>query len=153
MHELDAILLCVSVLAILGLGLVALRMYWNGQERKHERDHLERMKALEMGFPLSAPPIPPARASGFRLARLMGGVVPVGAFVSSALASSAVGFHDGMWIATCIVGLGSVICGTVLACFAICPTGATSTDAASESFSGYKPAVEEDAYDVVSARG
>jgi hypothetical protein len=153
MHEAELLLL--SGLAVLGLGVFAIRMYFNGQQQKHEREHLERMKALEMGLSLPQQSVAPAQAYAYRLGLLIGGVVPVGVFVSTALASIAVGFHEGMWIAAALVGLGGVISGTVLSSImsSFGAKLATNADEASLLAAGYKPRVEDDAYDVVSARG
>jgi hypothetical protein len=76
---------------------------------------------------------------------VIGGAVPLGAFISAGMATSAVGFHEGMWLAAASVGVASVISASTLA---VC-----STRRQSPAEEVTKPYVEEDAYDVVSARG
>jgi hypothetical protein len=149
MNELNVL---IGGLATLGIALVPLKMYLTGQQQKHERDHLERMKALEMGRALPAHSIPPAQAFALRVALWIGAGVPSGAFLSSALTTALVGYHEAMWIATGMVGLGGVICGTILASNTFDPA-TTASDQTAGSFTGGKALVEDDAYDVVSARG
>jgi hypothetical protein len=76
-------------------------------------------------------------------------LVPVGTFACAALSTSASGFHEDIWRAAAMVGLGGVICGTVLAgmSFSRAHQIVQSDDLST------KPEVAEDAYDVVSARG
>jgi hypothetical protein len=149
MNESEMLLVC----GLAVIGLIAIRMYMNGQQQKHEREHRERMKVLEMGQALPAQQTAPNQRSAYRLALVIGGVVPAGAFVSSAFASAAIGFHEAMWIATGMVGLGGVICGTVLASTQFNVAAATDTGEGSSPLTGFKPRVDDDAYDVVSARG
>ena len=61
-------------------------------------EHIERMKALELGrtLPQDEPWLSPVR-----IAVLIGGVVPLGAFVTVGIATAAVGFHEAMWLAAC----------------------------------------------------
>jgi hypothetical protein len=114
--------------------------------RKREFEHKERMHALQIGrsLPGDEPWWSPARIS-----LAIGAAVPIGVFFCAALATKAVGFHKDMWIAAGMVGLGGVICGTVLAgaSFARADKSKQTPDLAG------KPEIGEDAYDVVSARG
>ena len=51
-----------------------------------------------------------------------------------------------MWIAAAMVGMAAVICGSILARL-------SNTEPGSSPFADSKPQIEEDAYDVVGARG
>jgi len=128
-------------------------LYFKAQQQKHEREHLERMKALEMGRPFDTQPMDRTRCAASRVALLIGGGVPAVVFGCTAFASMAAGYHEAMWIAAALVGLGGVICGTVLAATMLTVKTTTTTDESSGAFTGGKPPVEDDAYDVVSARG
>lgn len=142
-----------------GIGAVALPivLHFRGERRKHELEHIERMRAIEVGrsypgelkntllnFPRWVIP--------HVIALAIGAAVPLGVFLFAFLATLIVGFHQDVWMASMAVGLGAVICGTVLA------VGAFKTFAGDESNQSTscvdsKEFVDEDAYDVVSSRG
>jgi hypothetical protein len=82
-----------------------------------------------------------------RIALLIGAGVPSVAFLSVGGASRAIGFHEGMWIAAGMVGMTAVISGSILAGQSL------NRHTTSKQFDALKPHVDEDAYDVVSARG
>jgi len=140
-------------IAVLCLGLLPARWYFQRVQRKDEMEHLERMQALELGRPFPALKKDLARSMAVRIALLIGAGVPIGVFGCAWLASLAVGYRDAPWIAATMVGVASVICGTALAAKMFETTRATSTTESSDSFTNGKPLVEDDAYDVVSARG
>jgi hypothetical protein len=122
--------------------------------RKRELDHAERMRALELGMPSAlASGIDPERSMAYQIAFWVGAGVPIGVFGCAWLASQAVGYHEAMWLAAGMVGLGSVISGTILAGTVFQAAAAASSRQRSDSLGGGKPFVGEDAYDVVSARG
>ena len=62
-------------------------------------EHLERMKAMELGrtLPQDEPWLSPAK-----LAALIGGVVPLGVFVSVGTATTSSGYHEEMWLAATV---------------------------------------------------
>jgi hypothetical protein len=134
----------IAVIGGLSIAPVAIALSQRNERRKRELEHIERMKALEFGrtLPQDEPWWSPPR-----LAVLIGGVVPLGVFLSVGLTTSAVGFHEPMWIAAGIVGMTSVISGSILA------GRSFSQRKASPHIDDAKPYLEEDAYDVVSARG
>jgi hypothetical protein len=134
----------IAVIGGLSLGAIAIILGIRHDRRKRELEHIERIKALELGrtLPQDEPWLTPAK-----LAALIGGVVPLGVFVSVGTATSSSGFHDGMWIAATLVGTAAVISGATVAC----QSGRSRKT--SDPVAVDKPYVEEDAYDVVSSRG
>jgi len=114
------------------------------ETRKRELEHKERMQALHLGraLPGDEPWWSPAR-----IGLAIGLVVLVAVFFFAAVSSRAVGFHEEIWRSAGIVGLGGVLCGTVLAGLSAGRTAGDKLAVAS------KPEISEDAYDVVSARG
>jgi len=153
MHDMQVLLLCVAGIGALCFGLVPMGLHFKVAQRKREMEHLERMKALELGRPFLAPETELMRCMAGRIAFSIGAGVPIGVFGCAWLASETVGYHEPIWIAAGMVGLGGVICGTVLAGTLFSSTSASSTSQSSGSFDRGKPLVDEDAYDVVSARG
>ncbi len=134
----------ITVIGGLSIAPLAIVLTHRNQQRKRELEHIERMRALDFGRTL---PQDEPRWSPLRIALLIGGAVPLGVFLTVGIATRAVGFHDGMWIAAALVGMASVISGSVLAGQSL------KQQQTSEPFNAAKPYVEEDAYDVVSARG
>jgi hypothetical protein len=133
-------------------------LHFRGERRKRELDHIERMRAIEVGraypgeskFGLAGIPqwvVPHV------IAALIGAVVPLGVFLCAFLASLIVGFHQDIWMATCLVGFGAVICGTVLEGVAFSKTCLSGAPEQGEAYLNSKPHIDEDAYDVVSSRG
>jgi hypothetical protein len=153
----------------MGLGEVALGalfvfaalpivLRFRGERRKRELEHIERMRAIDAGRPypgenrfgLSGLPqwvVPPI------IAVSIGAVVPLGVFLLAFLANLIVGYHKDIWIAAGMVGLGSAICGTVLASGAVQKMAPCDENEGFSSYRQSKPHVEDDAYDVVSSRG
>jgi hypothetical protein len=116
---------------------------------RHERwkrslEHEERMRALELGRPL---PGDESWWSQARIGLMIAAGVPIGVFFMATLATGAAGFQEGIWIPAAVVSLAAVLCGSMVA------GHSPGTDPKSVEQAAYKPAVEEDAYDVVSARG
>jgi hypothetical protein len=141
---------CVLVtISLCFIVLLPILLAFRESRRKLELDHTERMKAIELGQPF------PRQDKGeheswmvaARLAMALGVVVPLGSLGCAFFASLALGFHEGIWIAAGMVGLGGVLCGGLLAglTFGANQRSAEHTD--------LKPHVEADAYDVVGARG
>ena len=135
-------------LAFLGIGIGYLAIYLGIRHDKYKREleHKERMRALELGRSL---PGDAAWLSPMRLALMIAGGVPVGIFACASTATVKVGFQTDLWIATGMVGLASVVCGSLLAGLASTRThkGQHQTELA------HKAEFPEDAYDVVSSRG
>jgi hypothetical protein len=140
----EAILAIGGMFGGLGIAVLAIAGHFRHERRKRELEHLERMRAFELGrtLPQDEPWLSPTR-----LAAMIGMGVPLGAFASAGIATIVGGFHEGMWIATALVGTASAIAGSVVA------TQAQSRRKTSDPLESSKPYVEEDAYDVVSSRG
>jgi hypothetical protein len=134
----------IAVIGGLGIGSLAVVLGIRHDRRKRELEHIERMRALELGRTL---PQDESWWTPLRIALLIGVGVPSVAFLTVGSASSAVGFHDGMWLAAAIVGMTGVISGSTLAGISL------NRHKRSEPFDAHKPYVDQDAYDVVSARG
>ena len=134
----------IAVVGGLAIAPLAIVLGQRHERRKRELEHIERLRALELGrvLPQDEPWWSPAR-----IAWLIGAVVPLGAFLSVGLASRSVGYHEGMWGAAAMVGMAGVISGSILAGQSL------SRRTTTEQVGDPKPPVDEDAYDVVSARG
>jgi hypothetical protein len=134
----------IAVIGGLSIGALAIILGIRHDRQKREMEHIERIKALELGrtLPQDEPWLSPAK-----LAALIGGVVPLGVFVSVGTATTSTGFHEEMWLAASGVGVTAVIAGATVACVS------GRTRKASGSPAAVKPYIEEDAYDVVSSRG
>ena len=134
----------IAVIGGLSIGTLAIILGIRHDRRKREMEHVERMKALELGrtLPQDEPWLSPAK-----LAALIGGVVPLGAFVSVGTATTSSGFHEEMWLAASSVGVTAVIAGSFVAVLS------SRSRKTSGPVGVVKPYVEEDAYDVVSSRG
>jgi len=135
-------------LAFLGIGIGYLAIYLGIRHDKYKREleHKERMRALELGrsLPGDAPWLSPVK-----LGLLLCVGVPISIFAFASFATVQVGFHQDFWIAAGMVGLGSVICGSLLSGLSFARTDRT------HQLTEYapKPELAEDAYDVVSSRG
>jgi hypothetical protein len=147
-----------GTLCLLSLAILPIILHYRGERRKRELDHIERMSAIEVGrsypgelknslqaFPKSVIP--------HLVAAAIGAVVPIGVFAFAGLVTLIGGFHKEIWVTSAMVGLGGVICGTVLAGNAAQLKGTTTEPDGSALFASSKPEVDEDAYDVVSTRG
>jgi len=75
--------------------------------------------------------------------------VPITSFACASFATAQAGFHQDIWIAAGMVGLGGVISGTVLAGVSF----ARTDQAREQTPFALKPEFADDAYDVVSSRG
>jgi hypothetical protein len=152
----------VMALFVLGFFAVAtlpIFLHFRGERRKRELDHIERMRAIEVGrsYPGETRyglPAVPHWAAPHLIAVSIGAVVPLGVFACALLTSLIGGYQKDIWIAAGMVGLGGVISGTVLAygAFKTTAAGAAAEDR-SDTYINSKPLVDEDAYDVVSSRG
>jgi hypothetical protein len=144
----DSFLIFLAIVCgMLVFGLLPITLYFQHERRKRDMEHTERMKALEMGRALPGETgedgwwSPPSKIAGSIAAG-----VPIGVFGCAWLASERVGYHEAIWIGAAMVGTAAVICGSCLV-YALKVKDATATP------SNFKPTIEEDAFDVVSARG
>jgi len=112
-----------------------------------EVEHAERMRAMELGRTLAGD----ESWSPASVAVLIGAGVPIASMVIAFMAGKS--FHDAgqieaMWRTASMVGLGGVICGTVLA-----SQHFSRRDQAVVVSRDEKPAFDPDAFDVVGRRG
>ncbi len=139
--------LVLGYIAVIGGMAIAPLAIWSStriSHRKRELEHMERMRAMELGRTL---PQDEPRLSPTKIGALIAIAVPVASFISAATATSEAGYHEVVWLAAAMAGTAGVICGSILV-FAAIRKPTYSTASAVE-----KPYIEEDAYDVVSSRG
>ncbi|HEV3165177.1 MAG TPA: hypothetical protein VGZ22_14215 [Isosphaeraceae bacterium] len=135
----------IGALIVIGLPVILGIRY---ALRERELEHIERMKALEVGQTL---PRDEPWWSPQRLCVAIGAGVPVGIFLIALIASQSGWQHDAfVWPAAGSVGMAAVICGTILA--AKLPRALARTYEAN-SRAASKAALDPDTYDVVSRRG
>jgi hypothetical protein len=134
----------IAVIGGLSIAPLAIWITQKNERRRRELEHIERLKALEFGrtLPQDEPWLSPQK-----IALVIGGVVPLGAFICVGITTFSVGYHEEMWLAACLVGVTSAIGGSILGGLALTRRKTTA------GLDTVKPYVEEDAYDVVSARG
>jgi len=138
----DALILPIVAMGI-PVVLVPAVMGMKHARRERELEHAERMRALELGRTL---PQDESWWSPARLGLAIGLTVPIGVFFCAAVATLLDDFHDTIWVASAIVGVAGVVCGSRLAGRQSASQGYVGTDFA-------KPSVDEDAYDVAGMRG
>jgi len=116
-----------------------------------DREHAERMRAMELGRPL---PGDPTGGETWDVASqsiaLIATVVPGSVFFCAFLATKEVGYVPGVWAAAAVVGLGAVVCGSFLLLTRLGHKVDPATHAADPSA---KAVYAEDAFDVASNRG
>lgn len=136
------------VLGFAGLGVAYLAIFMGIRHERFKREveHTERMRALELGRSL---PGDVPWLSTQRIGFLMAAVVPPCVFGFAWLSTQTAGFHDVIWNAAGLVSTLAPICGSVLVCIDV---SRRIGDQAPLRPSDKIP-VEDDAYDVVSARG
>jgi hypothetical protein len=147
----------MSTLSLFSVVALPTVLHFRAERRKRELEHIERMRAIEVGrtypgelknsllaFPQWAPQL---------ISLAIGAAVPLGVFLFAFLSTLIVGFHKEFWIGAGIVGLGGVICGACLAATVSHPGSTAHEPEQSGSYVDSKPLVDEDAYDVVSSRG
>jgi hypothetical protein len=152
-----------EIIALLGLGTFALLatrilIRSRSERRKRELEHVERMKAFEVGrtYPEAMKNsllALPSSTIPYLIAMAIGALVPIATFACALLATLIGGFHNDVWIATGFVGIASVISAATLAGTVFQKSHSNGYSEHSGSLFDSKPHVDEDAYDVVSARG
>jgi hypothetical protein len=111
--------------------------------RKREYQHLERMKALELGRPL-----PGGDAWASAMAIAIGAVVPLGSILIGWLASLTTSSPTAPWEAAGPVAGVGVVCGFVLGWRLIGARSAAKRSQPSEELNG-KPIYDPEAYEFV----
>jgi hypothetical protein len=141
--------IAIPIVAILmPLALVPTILAMKHRHRRREWEHLERMKALEMGHPLSvAHPWPAALA-----AISIGLGAPFAAFLFSWLAVETAHVDPEVFIGATVVGLAGVVSGARLASRLLPARSMAEAPPLTAQRNG-KPAFDPDTYDVVGRRG
>jgi hypothetical protein len=151
MNDQGWLVVCVAAAIILSFAvtMVPILLGFRHSRRKLELEHVERMRAIELGRPVHRQSEPEGEpwTETARLAKAIGVIVPQGALGCAFVASLFLGVHQEIWMAAGMVGLAGVICGCILAA----QTSGANEDA--HQGADLKPHVDQDAYDVVSARG
>lgn len=110
-----------------------------------EVEHKERMRAMELGRNLAEDEWSP-----IHFALSIGVGVPIGSMLVAWWAGApSVGASGAIWTAATVLGLGGLICGTVLASRHF----AARQQVADRHGAEDKPAFDPDAFDVVGSRG
>jgi hypothetical protein len=142
------LLLVVVLTSLLIVGVIlGPLVHYLQQHRKRRLEPEGQLTAVELGRTLPGQGYQQPWFTPVLGGIIIGAGVPFGAFVSAMISTVSVGFHEPVWIATGVVGLGAAICGSLLAGLAYGQSHQSAADGA------VKPLVEEDAYDVVGARG
>jgi threonine/homoserine/homoserine lactone efflux protein len=137
------------LLAFLGMGIgyYAVHFGIRLERTKRELEHKERMRALELGRSL---PGDGSWLSPLRAGVLVAAAVPIGVIGFASLSSLGMGYQEGTWQVAGVVSCFAVVCGTVLTSLA---SARQSQEPRENPARVDKEHVEDDAYDVVSARG
>lgn len=145
MNPVEAFLAITAVLGGFGIAALAVVMGIRHDRRKRELEHIERMKALELGrtLPRDEPWLSPTKVGA-----LIGVVVPIVAISCAGSATASAGFREEIWIAAGVLGTASAIAGATLVGYA-----QSLRRQSPDPLPFMKPHVEDDAYDVVSSRG
>ena len=134
---------CFLVLAVSILGL-------KQAHRRKEMEHLERIKALEMGVS----PLPGGLDwPGAAVCIAIGAGVPIGSFAVVLLAALATHVPNAIWVAPVFVSFSAVSAARKLATRLIDPRSGGKKPAYAPSTTTGKPAFDPDAFDVVGSRG
>ena len=139
----DALLIPLAGIAV-PIVIVPVALGLKHARAERELEHVERMKALELGrtLPQDEPWWTPIRLS---LAIAVG--VPVGAFAGRGVLPLVWdGYEGGIWFAASLVGLGGVLSGSWLASRQL-----TARQGDERAFA--KPHFEDDVFDVAGSRG
>ena len=116
---------------------------------QRECEYAERMKALEVGRTLSGDE---PWWSPSRIIVAIGAGVPVGVFGLAWLVTETAGAQEEVWVGAIMIGMTSVICGSLLAAKQFARTGHVGSGTSSPHLAD-KPHFDPDAYDVAGRRG
>ncbi len=135
---------------ILGFILSGINSANKQAHRRKEMEHLERIKAMELGImPSSAGLTWPAAASCIAI----GAGVPVGSFAVCWLASLTAHVPGGIWVAPVFVSLSAIQAARKIAYRSLDLKSGAKWPTSIPSKSTGKPEFDPDAYDVVGSRG
>ncbi len=138
-------------LSISGVWLLAAMAYSAKQgRRRKEMEHLEHLKAMEMGL---VPPLAGLNWPGAMVCIAIGAGVPIGSFFVTLLAALHAPVSGGIWVAPVFVSLAAIGAARKLACRMMDSRSKSNKPALGESTPLGKPAFDPDAFDVVGSRG
>jgi hypothetical protein len=152
-------LVVIVALSLFSVVVMPFVLHFRAEKRKRELDHLERMRAIEVGraYPgenkYALTSLVPSWAVPSVVALSIGAVVPLGGFLCALVATLVTGYQKEVWMASAMVGLGGVICGTVLAGGAFQMLSSSGAADNVRAYANSKPPVEDDEFDFVRTRG
>jgi hypothetical protein len=145
MHEIAIPLAGIALPLFLVPTIIAMRHVG----RKREWEHIERMKAMEMGLP-----VPGAEPWSASVCMAIGAGVPAAAFFFTWLSYVQAPRHGDIFLAPTLVGIAAVFVARSLALKLLTPRQPQSqSQLAGGSYRNGKPAHDPDAFDVVGRRG
>ena len=136
----DPLILPLAALAI-PIVVAPIAMAFKHAAKLRDLDHAERMRALELG---RFNPGDEQWTVATKLAAGIGAGVPIVTMLAATFATLEAGFHQDIWMASMVVGVAGVICGTCLA---------ASKSRGVADRSDQKSVYDPDALDVVGRRG
>ena len=149
MHSFDFIETFAG-LGALGVGFIGTAYWIVRAHRRREMEHIERIKALELGIvPHPAGLTWPAAAACIAI----GAGVPIGSFAVCWLASLTAQVPGGIWVAPVFVSFSAIEAARKVAYRSLDPKSGARWPASTSSATTGKPQFDPDAYDVVGSRG
>jgi hypothetical protein len=137
-------------LGVLALVIIGITSGMKQSHRRKELEHLERIKAMEMGLTPQPTGLDwPAAA----VCIAIGAGVPVGSFLVAWLATLTADAPDGIWVAPVFVSFAAIGATRKLAYRLIDPRSGIKRPIPARSAPLGKPEFDPDAYDVVGSRG
>ncbi|HEY2158672.1 MAG TPA: hypothetical protein VGH33_23780 [Isosphaeraceae bacterium] len=137
----DPLIIPIAALAI-PIIVAPTAMAFKHAAKLRDLEHVEKMRALELG---RFNPGDGEWTTNGRIGAGIGAGVPIVSMIAAMVTTLEAGFHEEIWMATAMVGVAGVICGTLLV--------GLSRSAAAKDQSDAKPVYEPDAFDVVGTRG
>lgn len=138
------------VLGIFALMVIGATSSIRQARRRKELEHLERIKAMEMGL-VPAPSGLDWPAAAVCIA--IGAGVPIGSFLICWLAALTANAPGGIWVAPVFVSFPAIVAARKVAYRMIDPRSGAKASGYARSAPSGKPEFDPDAFDVVSSRG
>jgi hypothetical protein len=137
-------------LGVVALVIIGIASGMKQAHRRKELEHLERIKAMEMGL---APQPTGLDWPAAAVCIAIGAGVPIGSFLVAWLATLTAHTPDGIWIAPVFVSFAAIGASKKLAYRIIDPRLGSKRSTQAKSPSTGKPEFDPDAFDVVGSRG
>jgi hypothetical protein len=137
-------------LGVLALVIIGITSRMKQSHRRKELEHLERVKAMEMGL---APQPTGLDWPAAAVCIAIGAGVPVGSFLVAWLATLTADAPDGIWVAPVFVSFAAIGATRKLAYRIIEPRLGAKKPTYAQSAPAGKPQFDPDAFDVVGSRG